>query len=72
MDHRAQLTPDEGPSAFEFRLHSLNFVHVLQSQGEKLRTLRRGDGGACARGALINETAEEETVSPWGGAPCSG
>ncbi|GIL82454.1 hypothetical protein Vretimale_11896 [Volvox reticuliferus] len=33
VEHRSQLSPDGGPSSFEFRLHSLNFVHVLQSQG---------------------------------------
>ncbi|GLC47422.1 hypothetical protein PLESTB_000542700 [Pleodorina starrii] len=33
VEHRPQLSQDGGPSAFEFRLHSLNFVHVLQSQG---------------------------------------
>ncbi|GLI70725.1 hypothetical protein VaNZ11_015749 [Volvox africanus] len=33
VEQRSQLSPDGGPSAFEFRLHSLNFVHVLQSQG---------------------------------------
>ncbi|EFJ41873.1 hypothetical protein VOLCADRAFT_67775 [Volvox carteri f. nagariensis] len=33
VEHRSHLSPDGGPSAFEFRLHRLKFVQVLQSQG---------------------------------------
>ncbi|KXZ50205.1 hypothetical protein GPECTOR_17g842 [Gonium pectorale] len=32
-EHRPQLSPDGGPSDFEFRLHSLQFVHTLKTQG---------------------------------------
>lgn len=33
MEHRQQLSPDGTPSAFEFKLHSLSFVHLLTTQG---------------------------------------
>lgn len=34
-DHREKLEPDGRPSAFEFRLHQLGFVTVLQQEGQR-------------------------------------
>jgi hypothetical protein len=31
--HRAQLCPEGRPSSFEFRLHTLAFIHTLTRQG---------------------------------------
>lgn len=33
IEHRPQLDPDGGPSAFEFKLHSLNFINTLTTAG---------------------------------------
>jgi hypothetical protein len=48
--HRRQLSPDGGPSAFEFRLHSLAFVHTLLSQGEG--ATREGEVGGARLGLV--------------------
>ncbi|PNH12058.1 Protein RMD5 A [Tetrabaena socialis] len=34
VQQRPALSPDGGPSPFEFRLHGLNFTHLLQTQGK--------------------------------------
>ncbi|GFR45069.1 hypothetical protein Agub_g6443 [Astrephomene gubernaculifera] len=51
---RAALSPEGGPSAFEFRLHSLNFVHTLQTQGRSaaLSYARRHFAPHAGRGQL--------------------
>jgi hypothetical protein len=65
--HRAQLSPDGGPAAFEFGLHALAFIELLTGGGGGGGCGNGGGGGSSGAAGLASSGDEDMEDGEAGG-----